>query len=505
MKVHLNLALKRQTSNLYKTSMRFFSSSKLKSPPLVYISGEEMTRYAGQLYMDKWITPYLDTSSWEFFDLSCKTRDNTNDQILRDAITAGKRIGSIYKEPTITPSEAQKIEFNLKKILPSPNGIMRRGWNGITISRDTIHIPGMELGYKNKVLFDRHAVGGEYGAGYKIVGKGKTITLFTPEGMKAPTTIVDEREMKDDCNAVVFYHNPYDNIPAMARHFFGRCLEAKVTPYVVTKKTVFKWQEEFWKKMKEVFDAEYKNKFREAGLLSKCGGELQHFLSDVATMNLVKWTQGNFGMCAHNYDGDVLTDEVAQVHRSPGFLTSVLNGVREDGSIIKEFEASHGTVTDMWHAHLKGEETSLNPLSMMEALIGSIRHSVKLFNKEGKLEHAEEIMKFTDRLQSAIYAQMTTEGNATRDLSGATGLTTEQFVQAVKDRVDGVVTSHHQHKKSKTQAESEHIDIEKLRTVFNELDVNKNGSINFEEFTTGLKRLGISNKKIDEILAETIA
>ena len=37
-----------------------------------------------------------------------------------------------------------------------------------------------------------------------------------------------------------------------------------------------------------------------------------------------------------------------QVHRSPGFLTSVLNGVNDDGSIIKEFEASHGTVTDMW-------------------------------------------------------------------------------------------------------------------------------------------------------------
>jgi isocitrate dehydrogenase len=37
---------------------------------------------------------------------------------------------------------------------------MRRGWNGITISRDTIHIEGIELGYKNPVFFERHAVGG---------------------------------------------------------------------------------------------------------------------------------------------------------------------------------------------------------------------------------------------------------------------------------------------------------------------------------------------------------
>ena len=28
----------------------------------------------------------------------------------------------------------------------------------------------------------------------------------------------------------------------LAHHFFSRCLEAKVVPYVVTKKTVFKWQ-----------------------------------------------------------------------------------------------------------------------------------------------------------------------------------------------------------------------------------------------------------------------
>ncbi len=32
---------------------------------------------------------------------------------------------------------------------------------------------------------------------------------------------------------------------------------------------------------------------------------------------------------------DVLTDELAQIHRSPGFLSSVLNGVNDDGTIIK--------------------------------------------------------------------------------------------------------------------------------------------------------------------------
>lgn len=62
-------------------------------------------------------------------------------------------------------------------------------------------------------------------------------------------------------------------------------------------------------------------------------------------------------------------------------LCNVNAGVNDDGSIIKEFEASHGTVTDMWYAHLRGEETSLNPLSMMEALLGAMLHSSVLHIK----------------------------------------------------------------------------------------------------------------------------
>jgi isocitrate dehydrogenase len=491
---------------LRKIIRRQFSTTTcyniLKAPPLVYISGEEMTRYAGQLYLDNWIKPYLDISNWEFYDLSCKSRDETNDQVLKDCIAAGKRIGAIYKEPTITPTEEQKIKMNLKKSLGSPNGAMRRGWNGITISRDTIHIPGMELGYKGKVLFDRHAVGGEYGAGYKTVAAGKVITIYTPDNKYAiakntkyeVSTIVDERELTDECNAIVLYHNPYDNVNKMAHHFFSRCLEAKVTPYVITKKTVFKWQEEFWKRMKDVFDVHYKKKFLEAGLLNNCRGELQHFLSDVATMQLIRWSEGNFGMCAHNYDGDVLTDEIAQIHKSPGFLTSVLNGVKEDGTIIKEYEASHGTVTDMWNAQLRGGETSLNPLSMMEALIGAIQHSVKLSDITG----GADIIEFTLKLQNAIYAQMTTKGKATRDLSGANGLTTEQFVAAVKERIDGKSSVFHVPEIDKDEVEGTSEIDEHVKSLFHKLDSDRNGMIDIREFANGLVKLGISPKNLDK-------
>lgn len=76
-------------------------SVKIPAPPLVYITGEEMSRYAGELFLNEWIRPYVDISKWEFYDLSCKSRDQTNDQVLENCIKAGKRIGAIYKEPTM--------------------------------------------------------------------------------------------------------------------------------------------------------------------------------------------------------------------------------------------------------------------------------------------------------------------------------------------------------------------------------------------------------------------
>ncbi len=285
-----------------------------------------------QLILDQWITPHIDISNWKYYDLSCKSRDNTNDQVLKDAVEAGKSVGSIFKEPTITPSATQVKEFGLKKAWGSPNGAMRRGWNGITISRDTIHIDGVKLGFDRPVLFERHAVGGEYGAGWKQVGAGRLVTTFFPDDGSTPI-ICDDRVLKDLNNVVVTYHNPLDNVSDLAHHFFKRCLEANVVPYVVTKKTVFKWQEGFWAIMKQVFDDCYKQDYIKAGLIPD--GKLQHLISDAATMQIIRWTKGGFGMAAHNYDGDMLTDEIAQVHRSPGFITSNLIGKAEDGSMIK--------------------------------------------------------------------------------------------------------------------------------------------------------------------------
>uniref|UniRef100_A0A6B2L356 EF-hand domain-containing protein n=1 Tax=Arcella intermedia TaxID=1963864 RepID=A0A6B2L356_9EUKA len=456
------------------------------APPMVYISGEEMTKYTMDLILQHWIKPRMNISYWEFFDLSCKNRDLTDDQVLHNAVDSGKRIGAIFKEPTVTPTEIQKKALGLKKTWGSPNGAMRKGWNGITISRDTIHIEGMELGFKRPVYFDRHAVGGEYGAGWKAVGEGTVETIFTPKDGGAPI-VVDRRVLTDKNSVVVTYDNPLDNVQDLAHHFFSRCLEGDITPYVVTKKTVFKWQEGFWKRMKEVFDEHYREKFRNAGLLERTGGELQHLISDAATMQIIRWTDGGFGMACHNYDGDMLTDEVSQVHRSPGFITSNLIGKNEDGTLIKEFEASHGTVADMWQAHLNGQETSLNPLGMVEALIGAMEHASLLYETKMNPQQAkvnERLKAFTARLRKTIHHAMTS-GNGTRDLCGSSGLTTEQFVEYVAEKLT-LTDSLEQ----LTLGSSE-VDYASLMKLFKEFDGDGDGTIKFEEFAKAISRFNV--------------
>ena len=63
-------------------------------------------------------------------------------------------------------------------------------------------------------------------------------------------------------------------------------MQIRLRRYVVTKKTVFKWQEGFWLKMQSVFEEHYKQQYLDAGLLEGTGGELAHLISDAATMQV---------------------------------------------------------------------------------------------------------------------------------------------------------------------------------------------------------------------------
>lgn len=78
---------------LHSRGLAASAGAKISAAPMVYVAGEEMTRYTMQLILDKWVHPHVDTTKWEFYDLRAKNRDDTEDQVLRDVITA---VGGLY-------------------------------------------------------------------------------------------------------------------------------------------------------------------------------------------------------------------------------------------------------------------------------------------------------------------------------------------------------------------------------------------------------------------------
>jgi isocitrate dehydrogenase len=117
-----------------------------------------------------------------------------------------------------------------------------------------------------------------------------------------------------------------------------------------------------------VFEAEFAEKFKEAGLT------YEHRLIDDMVACAMKWNGGYVWACK-NYDGDVQSDTVAQGFGSLGLMTSVL--MTPDGNTV-EAEAAHGTVTRHYRLHQEGKETSTNSIASIFAWTRGLAHRAKL-------------------------------------------------------------------------------------------------------------------------------
>ncbi|MCB2081880.1 MAG: hypothetical protein H6908_00975 [Hyphomicrobiales bacterium] len=401
-------------------------SRKIEATPLVWLKGDEMTRYIMEMVHAKWITPFVDTSRWQYYDLGIKNRDATNDEVLYEAVKAGKEVCAIFKDATITPSGDQVKEMGLSRAFGSPNKVIRQEWQGISISRDTVALPGVPLGYKKPVLFDRYPQGGLYNSSFYFATKpGKVVTTFIPDDTGTPE-VVDERQTSGK-EVVVNFTTPIEPMKPFARNFFRRALDAKTPAYLVTKKTAFKYQEAYWNEFKTLFDEEYAEKFTRAGL-----PPLAHILTDAATIYLNNWRDGGFAFAAPNYEGDTLTDQLGAVHGSPALVTSILTGISSvDGRIIKEYEAIHGTGHTDWLDHQEGRRTSFNPLGLANALWGAMDHSATLYESP----MADEQRQFT-RISRQVVERVVQKGTVTRDIARMFGddrpyVSTEEFIEAI--------------------------------------------------------------------------
>ncbi len=390
--------------------------------PVVDIDGDEMTRIIWKWIKDKLIFPYLDIDI-DYYDLGIEHRDATDDKVTVDSAMAIKKYGVGIKCATITPDEARVEEFGLKKMWKSPNGTIRNILGGVVFREPIIckNVPRLIPGWTQPIIIGRHAFGDQYRAtDFRVPGKGKLTMKW--EGENGETI---EHEVFDFPGAGVTMgmYNLDDSIREFAHASLAYGLNRNYPVYLSTKNTILKAYDGRFKDIfAEVFEAEYAEKYKEAGLV------YEHRLIDDMVASALKWS-GAFIWACKNYDGDVQSDQVAQGFGSLGLMTSVL--VTPDGKTL-EAEAAHGTVTRHFRQHQKGESTSTNSIASIFAWTRGLEH-------RAKLDGNAELAHFAKTLEEVCVATVES-GSMTKDLALLVGdnqgwLTTEGFLDKVDENL----------------------------------------------------------------------
>lgn len=400
------------------------SIQKIKvANPVVELDGDEMTRIIWKFIKDKLIFPYLDLDI-KYYDLGMEYRDETNDQVTIDAANAIKQYGVGIKCATITPDEVRVKEFNLKQMWKSPNGTIRNILDG-TVFREPIvmsNVPRLVPNWTAPICIGRHAFGDQYKAtDFVTKGKGKLTVKF--EGEDGTVQEFEVYNFKGDGVAMAMY-NTDESIRGFAHACFNQALMKKWPLYLSTKNTILKKYDGRFKDIfEEIYQADYKAKFEQNGLV------YEHRLIDDMVASALKW-HGNFVWACKNYDGDVQSDTVAQGFGSLGLMTSTL--VTPDGKTM-EAEAAHGTVTRHYRDHQAGKPTSTNPIASIFAWTRGLEF-------RGILDNNTELVNFCKTLEQ-VCVETVESGKMTKDLAvnihgnkvthGEHYLYTEEFLEAI--------------------------------------------------------------------------
>lgn len=406
-----------------KHNQEVAKDGKIKmTTPLVEMDGDEMTRILWKMIKDNLLEPYIDLKT-EYYDLGLEHRNETDDQVTVDSALATKKYKVAVKCATITPNAARMDEYDLKEMWKSPNGTIRAILDG-TVFRAPIVVKGIEpcvKNWKKPITIARHAYGDVYkGSEMKIPGAGKVELVYTAEDGSQTKELVHEF---DGPGIVQGMHNINKSIESFARSCFSYALDTKQDLWFATKDTISKKYDHTFKDIfQEIFDAEYADQFKEAGI------EYFYTLIDDAVARVMK-SEGGYIWACKNYDGDVMSDMVSSAFGSLAMMTSVL--VSPDG--YYEYEAAHGTVQRHYYKHLKGEETSTNSVATIFAWTGALR-------KRGELDENKDLMDFADKLEKATIDTIEA-GEMTKDLAlittieNPTVLNSEEFIKAIAKRL----------------------------------------------------------------------
>jgi isocitrate dehydrogenase len=314
-------------------------------------------------------------------------------------------------------------EYNLKEMWKSPNGTIRAILDG-TVFRTPIIVKGIPPYVRNwtkPISIARHAYGDIYKATEMKVNAGSKAELVVTDkdGNERRALIHD---FKTD-GIIQGVHNLEKSIQGFARSCFNYALDMKMDLWFSSKDTISKTYDHRFKDIfAEIYEAEYKQKFEEAGI------EYFYTLIDDAVARVIR-SEGGFIWACKNYDGDVMSDMVSTAYGSLAMMTSVL--VSPDG--IYEYEAAHGTVQRHYYNHLKGLPTSTNSVATIFAWTGALR-------KRGEMDGIDELCEFADRLEKACIDTIES-GVMTKDLylistlENKTQVNTVEFLEAIASRL----------------------------------------------------------------------
>lgn len=391
--------------------------------PLVEMDGDEMTRILWKLIKEELILPFIDLKT-EYYDLGLEHRNETNDKVTFDSAYATQKYGVAVKCATITPNAARMTEYNLKEMWKSPNGTIRAILDG-TVFRAPIVVKGIEpcvKNWKKPITIARHAYGDVYkNVEIDVPGAGTAELIFKGEDGSVITETIHKFEGP---GVIQGQHNIDSSIESFARSCFNYALDTKQTLWFATKDTISKKYDHTFKDIfREIFDAEYKEKFDAEGI------EYFYTLIDDAVARVMK-SEGGYIWACKNYDGDVMSDMISSAFGSLAMMTSVL--VSPDGKY--EYEAAHGTVQRHYYKYLAGEETSTNSVATIFAWSGALR-------KRGELDNIPELMTFADKLEAATIKTIES-GSMTKDLAlittleNVTVLNSEDFIKAIRHMLE---------------------------------------------------------------------
>lgn len=379
------------------------------STPLVEMDGDEMTRIIWKMIKDILINPYIDLKT-EYYDLGLKNREKTKDQVTIDSANATKKYGVAVKCATITPNAQRVNEYNLSEMWKSPNGTIRAILDG-TVFRTPILVKGITPfipSWKKPITIARHAYGDIY----------INTEMVVPSNCKAELVITDKygNETKelihkfDSPGIIQGIHNTDKSIKSFARSCFNFAIDTKMDLWFASKDTISKKYDHRFKDIfNEIFEKEYKNKFKELNI------EYFYTLIDDAVARVIRSSGGYIWACK-NYDGDVMSDMVATAFGSLAMMTSVL--VTPDG--IYEYEAAHGTVQRHYYKYLNNEKTSTNSVATLFAWTGALK-------KRGELDKLENLINFANNLETSTIKTIE-DGIMTGDLAKLSTIKNKQIV-----------------------------------------------------------------------------